>query len=227
MIKKDLVERSSVRNFEKALDGGLRAGEIGVITSRKGSGKTSLLVQLGLDQLLQDKFVVHISFSQHVDYAMTWYKDMFKDLAEKKHLDKKDEVRDQMVANRIILNFNQETVRTSQIVKTIRALTEGGSKPSVLMIDDFNFVKALPEAMEQMKSFAKEMGLTIWYTAAEDVRSCKIADTLAKYVDDIDIILYLEPQNDSIKIQALKVHDKTAFDTGIKLDTKTMLITDK
>ena len=68
MVKEDLIERSAVRNFEKALDGALQPGEIGIVTAKRGVGKTSMLVQLGLDQLLQGKPIVHISFSQQTDY---------------------------------------------------------------------------------------------------------------------------------------------------------------
>jgi len=227
MVKQDLIERSAVRNFEKALHGGLQPGEIGIVTAKKGVGKTSMLVQLGLDQLLQGNPLVHISFSQHVDYAITWYNNMFDELAERKHLEKAAELKAEIIARRIVLNFNQDIVRTAQIIKTVKALFEGGSKPSTLMIDDFNFAKALPEAMEQMKAFAKEMGLFIWYTASTDTQDKKMPTDLTRYVDDSDIILYLEQASDFIKIHALKDRDNGAFDTGCKLDLKTMLLTEK
>ena len=41
MDKQDLVNRSPVRSFEKAINGGLKAGEIGVLASREGQQDTS------------------------------------------------------------------------------------------------------------------------------------------------------------------------------------------
>lgn len=227
MVKEDLIERSAVRNFEKALNGALQPGEVGIVTAKKGVGKTSMLVQLGLDQLLQGKPIVHISFSQHTDYAITWYNNMFDETADKKHLEKASELKAEIIARRIVLNFNQDIVRTTQIIKTVKALFDGGSKPSALMIDDFDFSKAVPEAVQQMKAFAKEMGLFIWYTAAADVRQKVISDSLKPYAADVDVILYLEPSTDSIKIHGLKVRDRADFDTGCKLDLKTMLLAEK
>lgn len=225
MLKKDLVEKSPVRKFEQALGGSLKGGEIGVVTSKKGVGKTSMLVQLGLDELLDGRRVFHISFSQGVDYALMWYNDMFDELAKKKNLENAASVKAEVIANRIVLNFNQDTVLTEQIMKTVKALCEGGSKPNALMIDDFDFSKANPEAFEKLKSFAKEMDISIWYTVKEDVTEAKIASSLEKYKNDIDIILYLEPANsDRINIIALKEREKTNVDTGIKFDTKTMLL---
>ena len=47
-------------------------------------------------------------------------------------------------------------------------MSEGGSKLSVVMIDDFDFAKALPGAVKEIKAFAKEMDIAVWYTAAAD-----------------------------------------------------------
>ena len=51
----ELIKKSPMRKFESSLSGGLKYGEVGVITAEKGAGKSSLLVQLGLDQLLKGK----------------------------------------------------------------------------------------------------------------------------------------------------------------------------
>lgn len=227
MVKEDLIERSAVRNFEKALGGALQPGEIGIVTAKRGVGKTSMLVQLGLDQLLQGKPIVHISFSQQIDYAITWYNNMFDETAQKKHLEKAAELKSEVIARRIVLNFNQDIVRTTQIIKTVKSLFDGGSKPSALIIDDFDFSKAVPEAIQQMKDFAKEMGLCIWYSAASDARVKEIHADLKPYTADLDVILYLEPAPEAIKIHAFKARGKADFDTGCKLDSKTMLLAEK
>ena len=227
MVKEDLIERSAVRNFEKTLGGALQPGEIGIVTAKRGVGKTSMLVQLGLDQLLQGKPIVHISFSQQIDYAITWYNNMFDEIAEKNHLESSSELISEVIALRIVLNFNQDVVRTTQIIKTVKTLFEVGSKPSVLVIDDFNFSKAVPEAIQQIKAFAKEMGLFVWYSASSDVRVKEIHADLKPYAADLDVILYLEPAPDAIKIHALKAREKMDFDTGCKLDSKTMLLLEK
>ena len=156
MIKEDLIERSPVRNFEKALGGGVQPGEIGVIVSKKGLGKTSLLVQLGIDKLLQGSSVVHISFNQQATHVMTWYEDIFTELAKKKNLDKADEVKTEIISKRIVLNFNQDTVKKQQIIRTLNALAEGGSKPEAIIVDGFDFSKAEPDSMKTMKDLDRK-----------------------------------------------------------------------
>ena len=87
MVKKELLQRSPVRAFEKAIDGGLGPGEIGIICAPPGLGKTSVLVQIALDKLLQDKKIIHISFTQHADYILSWYEDIFDEFIRKKNVD--------------------------------------------------------------------------------------------------------------------------------------------
>ena len=55
MIKQELIDKSPVRFFEKSTNGGLMAGEVGVLASKRGLGKTSVLVQFGLDKILFHK----------------------------------------------------------------------------------------------------------------------------------------------------------------------------
>jgi archaellum biogenesis ATPase FlaH len=55
MVKQELIQRSPVRIFEKSIHGGLKSGGLGVIASRKGVGKTAVLVQIALDKLMQGK----------------------------------------------------------------------------------------------------------------------------------------------------------------------------
>ncbi len=227
MVKQDLIERSPVRNFEKTLGGGVKPGEIGVIASKKGLGKTSILVQLGIDKLLQGNTVVHVSFNQQSDHVMTWYEDIFNELAKKKNLDRAADVKADLISKRIVLNFNQDSVKTTQVIKTIKALSDGGAKPEAIIIDGFDFSKALPDSMTQMKAFAQEMNITIWYSANLESLEKGLPASLAPFSKELDVVLYLDPKPDCIHIKVLKEHNKTDYSTDLKLDVKSLLIADK
>lgn len=227
MVKQDLIERSPVRNFEKTLGGGVKLGEIGVIASKKGLGKTSILVQIGIDKLLQGSSVVHVSFNQQAYHVMTWYEDIFNELAKKKNLDKAADVKAELISKRILLNFNQDSVKTEQVIKTIKALAEGGTKPESVIIDGFDFSKAVPDGIAQMKKFAQEMNITIWYSANLEGSEKGFPSSLASFAKDLDVVLYLDPKPDCIHIKVLKEHQKMDYSTDLKLDVKTLLIADK
>jgi KaiC/GvpD/RAD55 family RecA-like ATPase len=224
MVKQDLIDRSPVRYFEKATKGGLKAGEIGVLTSKKGLGKTSVLVQIGLDTLLQDKQIVHVSFDQQSDYVMTWYEDIFAEIAKKKNITNVAEIKADFLRKRVILNFNQDTVVAAQIVRTLKALAEGGINTACLIIDGLDFGKVTADDMNVLKTFAKEAQAVIWFSC--NAETSDISSVNKFIADKVDAVVYLEQKPDAIEMKILKA-GVPVEGTNLKLDSKTLLIAEK
>ena len=227
MVKEDLIERSPVRKFEKLLGGGVKAGEIGVIASKKGLGKTSILVQLAIDTLLQGKTVIHVSFNQQADYVATWYENIFAEQAARKNLNKVAEVKAELMARRIVLNFNQETVHTEHVIRTIKALGDSGIKADSIIIDGFDFDKATDTCVKDMKTFAAETGCSVWYSANIELEGGGLPEKYKAFAEDMDVILFLSPESDGIHIKALKEHENRDVNVYLKLDVKTLLLAEK
>ena len=226
MIKQDLIDRSPVRFFDQATNGGLKAGEMGILTSKKGLGKTAVLVQIGLDMLLQDKKVVHVSFNQHTNSIITWYKDIFWEMSKKKNLANAEEIKNELLAKRIILNFNQNTVSAEQIVNTLKALLAGGIPTACLIIDGLNFSKVRENDITVLKNYAAEAGFVIWATCnCEDEDPCTVmqAETAAQ----INTIVHMEQKGDAIDMTVLKMHGTEVKGINLHLDPKTLLMVEK
>jgi hypothetical protein len=229
MIKAELVQRSPVRIFEKTIHGGLKAGEIGVIASPSGIGKTSVLVQIALDKLLQEKKVIHVSFTQHTGYVLTWYEDIFDEFTKKKNLDHLADVKDEIIKNRVLLNFSQDGVTGPQILKSIKALiVDGGFNADAIIIDGFDFSRTNRERMEAVKAGAKELGVSFWYscTVKGDAYDKKDIPLVIKdYLDLIEVVIVLEPKPDHIELTASKDRNSASLEhLAVKLDPKTLLI---
>jgi hypothetical protein len=231
MIKEELVQRSPVRIFEKSIHGGLKAGEIGVIASPSGLGKTSVLVQIAMDKLLQGKKLIHVSFTQHTDYVLSWYEDIFDEFTKKKNLDRPQDVKDELVKNRVLLNFSQDGVTGSQIINSLKALiVEGSFGADSIIVDGFDFSKTNRERMEVIKADAKELGVSFWYSCnvkgPEPLYDKQDIPLIIKdYQDLIDVIIVLEPMSDHIALTASKDRDTANLEhLAVKLDPKTLLI---
>ncbi|MBL8966115.1 MAG: hypothetical protein JNG85_03840 [Spirochaetaceae bacterium] len=231
MLKEELITKSPVRILEKSIEGGLMAGNIGVIASRKGIGKTSVLVQLALDKLLQGEKVIHVSFTAHTSYVISWYENIFTELAKRRGLEKIDEVRDDLVKNRVIMNFAQEGVSIDQILRSLKAMVvDGGFKAKTLIIDGFDFTLANRAELAKVKDFAKEMGLEVWYSCTligEEplVDKNNIPVILREYLDAIGVLILLEPKAEYIHFTVVKDHERmNPQDLKLKLDAKTLLI---
>ena len=82
MVEKSMMERSPVRIFERAIGGGLGAGNLGVVLSRHGVGKTGFLIGLAVDHLLQGKKVLYISTQESVEHINNFFDQIFHAMAE-------------------------------------------------------------------------------------------------------------------------------------------------
>ena len=240
MVKEELIQRSPLRIFEQSIHGGLKAGELGIIVSQPGIGKTSMLVQLAMDKLLQGKKVIHVSFTQHTHYVLAWYEDIFDELFSGKKLENAADVKDEIVKNRVLMNFNQEVMSNEQILKSLRAMiVEGAFAAESIIVDGFDFFPAgngaaTPEQIANVKAFAKELGLSVWYscTVKENGQlqydDGKMPLAIKDYADLVDIVIVLEPKSDHIELSVSKDRDAGGITTlAMRLDPKTLLISEK
>jgi len=228
MILSELISRSPVRIFEQFLDGGLKAGEIGIISSPNGVGKTSVLVQLAMDKLLQEKKVIHVSFTQHKQYVPLWYEDIFAEITSKKNLENAEDIKNDLVKNRVLMSFNQDGVTKEQILKSLRAMIiDGGFKADSIIIDGFDFSRVNKEGIQNVKNFAVELGLSIWYSCSvkDSEQSAGIPLVLGGFTGIVDIIISLRPKSDHVELSIIKDRGTaTAKPMAMKLDPKTLLI---
>ena len=228
MVLNELIQRSPIRIFEQSINGGLKPGEIGVIASPNGVGKTSVLVQLALDKLLQGKKVIHVSFTQHIHYVPVWYEDIFYEFISKKNLENAAEIKNNLVKNRVQMNFNQDGVTMDQILKSLRAMIkEGGFNAESIIIDGFDFTRADKDSIAQVKKFAAELGLCVWYSFSvkDDGGKENIPAALGGFIDQIDVVIILQPKSDHVELSISKDRDSnTCKSMAMKLDPKTLLI---
>ncbi len=234
MVKQEFIQHSPVRILEKSIHGGLKPGEIGVIASKKGIGKTSVLVQIALDKLIQDKKVIHVSFTQHTDYVIAWYEDIFSEIAKRKNLEHAIDIKNELTRNRVLMNFSQDGVTSEQIIRSLKAMIiDGGFKADTLIIDGFDFSRTTVERIAKLKEFAKELQLEVWYSCSLGTEEPvydknNIPLILNDYLDLIDIIIALTPRQDYIQFSIIK--DRTMYNPNnleVRLDPKTLLIAEK
>jgi hypothetical protein len=231
MLKEEFVSKSPVRILEKSIEGGLKAGNIGIIASRKGIGKTSVLVQMALDKLMQGEKVIHVSFNAHTSYVISWYENIFDEIAKRKNLENIGDLKDLLVRNRVIMNFTQEGVTVDQITRSLKAMiVDGGFDAKTVIVDGFDFSRASTERFEKVKAFITEMGLEVWYSctlSGEDPLFDKnnVPILLRDLIPFISVLIVLEPLRDFIHFKVVKDHDRlNPHDLSLKLDSKSLLI---
>jgi hypothetical protein len=235
MVREELNRRSPLRIFEKSIHGGLGRGNLGVIASRHGIGKTACLVHMATDKLFRDEHVIHISFSKNVNHVIAWYEDIFSEIVHKRDLADSMAVHDEIIKNRVIMNFSQEQISIDQILQSLRAMIQdGGFKADALFFDGYHMVDADLATVTKIKDFAKEMNLEVWCSVSpqKDTESSfdefGVPEEVKKLDQLIDVLIGLRYDGDHVVMTALKDHgedDPTRL--ALRLDPNSMLISEE
>lgn len=230
----ELTKISPLRVFEDSINGGLGKGNLGVLVSRHGVGKTACLVHLATDKLFKGENVIHVSFSGNVEHVINWYKEVFKEISELQSLDDAANVYNSILANRVVMNFSQDLVAIDKVLASLKSLIEQGSfKADAILFDGYKLTIAEQEDIHKIKEFAKDMNLEVWFSVSP-VKANVIFDqygvpeTILKYKDDIDVLIGLKYKEDIDKVilTAVKTHGEfVEKPMQVSLDPRTMLIT--
>jgi hypothetical protein len=231
MIKAELIKRSPLRVLEESIQGGLGTGNIGILASRKGVGKTACLVHIATDKLFQNKPVIHVSYASRVDYIINWYEDIFKEIAKKRELERAIEVHDEIIKNRVIMNFKQDAAKTDQILKSLETMIKFGQFAAhTLIVDGYDFSLGSPEDLQKFKDFAGKMGTEVWFSASlkgDDPLFDEegVPLVLARYLDEIAVLITLGFKEEYVRLNLVKCHDCLSLgELPLKLDPQSLLI---
>ncbi len=233
MVKEELVKRSPLRVLERSTHGGLVPGSIGVIASRKGVGKTACLVHMATDSLLQGRGVIHVSFAGKTDHIISWYEDIFKEIARWQNLQDAMAIHDELIKHRVIMNFNHEGMNLDQVLSSLRAMiTQGGFRADMIVIDGLDVARLDSSTLDVLHNFARELGVTVWLSATilhedEDVDERGVPRMLQDIVNDVSLLITLTPSKDRfVHLKLVKDHETFpgGEDLHLRLDASTMLI---
>jgi archaellum biogenesis ATPase FlaH len=241
MYRKEVNERSPMRVFEKSMRGGLGRGNVGIVASVPGMGKTPLLVQIALDDLLRDRKVMHVSHENTVDHVRTFYSEVFHDLCATSSLTEPDVVMLDVERNRMIFSLlsDRDDVPLSQrggrssigriqeVVKFARDTAQ--FRPDVVIIDGFDLVRGTNEALAALGAMAKELDAELWLSANTEAASATgLPAPLDRVEPLVNVIVYLEPERDVVRLRLLKDHDSVDLqDLHLRLDLPTMRVVDE
>ena len=197
-------------------------------------GKTACLVHIATDQLLQENHVIHVTFCDSPDHIVTWYEDIFKEISRRFKTDNTLEIHDEVVRNRLIMNFKQSTTPVTHVVDSIKKLVEKiHFSADVIVIDGYDFSKATAKDILAFKTFAENLDLEIWFSVSlkgkgNYFNENGIPEIIAGFIDSISIVISLESREDHVRLKLIKDHDdQTVSEMHLKLDPAILLIAEE
>ena len=129
-----------------------------------------------------------------------------------------EEVNDEIVRNRTILNFNQETFTLPKVVNTLKALKDGGIQIGAIVVDGLDLSTVSKADLDCFAAFVKSESMTAWFSYTNEAD--KLADTLeADKAEVFASVAHLAAEGKDLCLSILKNGNGK-----VNLDAKTLLM---
>ena len=202
------------------MDGGLGAGELGVIVAPAGIGKSWTLQAIGAGALKEGKTVVHYTLELNENYVGLRYDSIFSGVTTSNIKYYKDDVQakiSKLPGKLIIKYFPTKGASVQTIGAHLKQIELSGVNPDVVLVDyadilmpTGNFKEkrhALGNIYEDLRGLAGELEIPIW-TASQANRSALEEEIIGadKVAEDYSKIMTA----DFVMSMSRKVEDKIA-----------------
>jgi len=226
------LKRSPVRVFERATAGGLGRGNIGVVLSRPGIGKTAFLIGLALDAMLQGRKVLHISTQETVERLTAFYEYIFQMLADSIGLEQRLKALLDIERNRHLLVYDRRLFSLEKLEQSVAFLKNAaGFAPSFVIMDGTpRFGKTEQWEMDGLRRLAREWDAEMWTSShthreGQQFDSRNVPLEIARFDEYLSLILCLSSQADHVRVRIIKEHESAdVADLHLELDPKTLLL---
>jgi hypothetical protein len=228
-MAQEIFERSPMRIVSQYLDGGLEAGQVGVIAARAGVGKSTLLVHIGLDALLRDIDVLHVSMRDTVDHVRAYYDEIFAALARTRNVRERASAMVAAERHRMIHSYLDRVFSVDHLKANLQMLQEVAQfKPALILCDGFDD-KGAREHMAEIADLAVALRVPVWITTRARTDAAPgtppAGDGLDEWIfDHCALGLQLHPEDRVVKIALMRAVDRSTHVLPVDLDPTTMLV---
>ncbi|MBU8870772.1 MAG: hypothetical protein KOO60_07905 [Gemmatimonadales bacterium] len=232
MTEKNMIQRSPIRIFDRAIGDGLGTGNLGVVLSRAGVGKTGFLIGLAVDQLMQGKKVLYISTKESVEHIHNFFDQIFHAMARSLKAREVPQRQLKMERNRHILVYNRKQFSLEKLEKSVAFLKEAaGFEPDMVIMDGTpRFESTEKWEIEGMRKLAGEWDAEVWTSSnthreGQEMDERGVPSTVARFDELLDVIVHLCPESNQIKVKISKEHaNEEIAEVQMELDPATMLL---
>jgi KaiC/GvpD/RAD55 family RecA-like ATPase len=232
MSENKIIQRSPVRIFERAIGGGLGAGNFGVVLSRPGVGKTAFLIGLAVDQLLQRRKVLYISTKESVEHINGFFDQIFHAMAAALDLEELPQLQLRMERNRHILVYNRDVFSLEKLEQSVQFLGDAtGFSPDMMILDGTpRFESTEQWEIDGVRKLAAENGAEVWTSSnlhreGQEADARGVPSEVARFDKDLDVIIHLCPESNHVQVKITKEHaSQDVAQVRMELDPSTMLL---
>ncbi len=209
-------------------------GEMGVLLARAGAGKTACLTQLAIGYLFDKEPVLHVCVDVVPDKVKLWYNELLKDIFLNRPECKVADLQHAIEPLRFIMSFLNQTFSPEKLETSIENLKQQAKfEPALIILDGLDFDRSARPLFEKIGDLARRHSASVWVSARShrhvpDVNERGIPYPVDTMDDLFSSILVLLPENDSLRLKALK--EKGNYNPAVsefELDPSTFLLLKK
>jgi len=204
--------------IDEVMDGGLGAGELGVIVAPAGIGKTWMLQSIGASGMKKGLTIVHYSLELNQTYVGLRYDTVFTGITTGNIKFYKEDVQkkiDQLKGNLYVKYYPTRSATVQTINSHMKQLEMQSIKPDMVIVDYADIVKPLGtfkekrhsigDNYERLRELAGEFEIPVW-TASQANRSSLEEDVIdaSKVSEDYSKVM----TSDFVMSISRKVEDK-------------------
>ncbi len=207
-------------------NGEIPEGGFGAVIAHAGIGKTALLVQLALAEMLRGRHVLHISMDDPLKKVDLWYQEMFNNLLDRDALKPAAEWSN-FLPCRFIMIFQADGFSVPRLEERLSELIEQQIfNPELIIMDGLHFVESLRGTLEELRELSQRHGLKIWFTVHSHRNESPLPNGLppgfGPLADLFSLVWQIKQEGSTLSILPLKGSGLTG---SLLLDPVTMLMT--
>lgn len=208
-------------------------GHLGLVMARAGVGKTAFLVSIGVDALLSNQRVLHVSLDRTVDRVRDWYDDILMEmLRREKKLEHWAAIQLEVERRRHIHTYVGQSFSVARLRQAVALVQETMEfVPDVMILDRVELDDIDPDTVGALRSLASETGAELWMACRTHREGPQgepghLPPPAHRFEEHVDLAFRLDPHDAQIRLQVLKDRQEVVdHDLNIVLDPQSMLLT--
>ncbi len=221
-----------LRVLDKVLEGGLGLGNVGVVMARHGLGKVAVLTSIAIDHAMDGRNALHVSVGKSVSSVRAFHDEVLHEILESLNATDHGTHLTRVERHKQIYSFpDVSSFSIDKLESTMEFLDKHAEfRPEMIELSGWpDFGSLEIDSMARLKKLASDWNCELWISAHthrdDDTDQRGIPNSIAKSLDDIEVLVALESESDHVNLKFLKTHGEPK-DTGIHLefDPTTMLI---
>ena len=207
-------------------------GRLALVMARAGVGKTAFLVGIGLDAMLSDQKVLHITFDRTVDKVRDWYDDLLTEMLRR---DKKVEhypaLQLQIERRRHIHTYQGTPFTMDRLRRALELIRDAMEfVPQVIILDRMSLEDLEPAMVGELRRVAGEIGAELWMACRTHRDGPKaepghLPPPADRFEEHVDLAFRLDPQNAKVRLHVVKDRQEmVGRDLNVVLDPRSLLL---